>query len=41
MQLLGGEEPHQVLRLEPDALVSDRSPEEDERLAIDPPTFTG
>jgi hypothetical protein len=39
MQFLRGEEPHQMLRFEPDALMSDRPPKEDERLAVERAAF--
>src|SRR5260370_27832987 len=34
VQLLAGEEPHQVLGFQPDALVADRAPEEDQGLGV-------
>ena len=40
MQLLAGEEPHQVFGHEPYILVPDRTPEEDHRLAIELATFS-
>jgi hypothetical protein len=35
MQLLGGEEPHEMLGLKPETFVPHCPPEEDERLAIE------
>ena len=40
MQLLAGEELHQVFGTQPDMLVPDRTPEEDDRLAIELATFS-
>ena len=41
MQFLGGEEAHEVLGLEPQSLMPDGAPEEDERLGIELPAFMG
>ncbi len=41
MQLLGGEQPIQMLLFEPDPLMSDRAPEEDQRLTVEPATLAG
>ena len=38
MQLVGREQAHQMLRLEPNALVSDSTPEEDQCLGVEFPT---
>ena len=41
MELLGGEEPHQVFRFEPDAFVPHRPPEKDKRVGVEHAAFMG